>query len=123
MARFMIVDDSLFQRKNLVKIISQQGWQVAAEASNGREAIEMYRRYSPDLVLMDLLMPEMEGVEAVEKIMEIDKDAKIVIVSSLGYSEIVDRALAAGAKQFVTKPVDSARAADTIRAVLAESAS
>lgn len=122
MTRCMIVDDSLFQRKNLGKMIVHMGWEVACEAPNGRQAVEMYRSAKPDLVLMDLLMPEMEGIEAVEKILGIDKYAKIIVVSSLGYNEIVDKALAIGAKQFITKPVDFAEAASTIKAVLAESA-
>ncbi len=120
MARFMIVDDSLFQRMNLKKIIAQMGGDVIAEASNGREAIELYLRMRPDLVLMDLVMPEMEGIEAVEKIMEIDKDAKIVVVSSIGYDEIVNKALLLGAKQFMIKPVDFTQAADIISSVLTE---
>lgn len=120
MARFMIVDDSLFQRKNLGKFVKQLGSEVVGEASNGREAIDMYRLLNPDLVFMDLVMPEMEGIDAVERLLEIDGDAKIVVVSSLGYSEIVDKALSLGAKQFITKPVDFDETADVVRAVLGE---
>ena len=121
MGRFMIVDDSLFQRKSLGKMVHQMGWEVVSEASNGREAIEMYQRWTPDLVLMDLVMPEMEGIEAVEKILALDQKAKIIVVSSLGYSEIVEKALALGAKQFLTKPINADEAADIMKAVLEES--
>ena len=121
MTRCMVVDDSLFQRKNLGTMIARLGWQVACEASNGRQAVELYPSARPDLVFMDLIMPEMEGIDAVEKILEIDKDAKIIVVSSLGYTEIVDKALSLGAKQFITKPVDFEAAAPTIRAVVSAS--
>jgi two-component system chemotaxis response regulator CheY len=120
MAKCMIVDDSLFQRKSLARLVTQLGWEVMSEASNGREAVESYRRARPDLVLMDLLMPEMEGTDAVGKIIEHDRNAKIVIVSSLGYDEIVDKAISLGAKQFITKPVDFTEAADKLIAVLEE---
>ncbi len=118
MARFMIVDDSLFQRKNLGKMVSRMGGEVIAEASNGKEAVDLYHRLGPDVVLMDLVMPEMEGIEAVEKIMEIDTEAKIVVISSIGYDEVVNRALSLGAKHFLTKPVDINQAANVITSVL-----
>ena len=118
MARFLIVDDSLFQRKNLGKFVKQLGSEVVGEAANGMEAIALYQKLSPDMVLMDLVMPEMEGIDAVEKLLEFDEDAKIIVVSSLGYSEIVDKALSLGAKQFITKPVNFDESADKVRAVL-----
>jgi two-component system chemotaxis response regulator CheY len=114
----MVVDDSLFQRKSLGKMISNMGWEVVGEASNGREAIEMYQRWSPDLVLMDLVMPEMEGIEAVEKILAMDQDAKIIVISSLGYGEVVNKALSLGAKHFLTKPINADEAANVMRTVL-----
>lgn len=120
MARFMIVDDSIFQRKTLGKMIVQMGWEVVAEASNGREAVERYPNFRPDLVLMDLVMPEMEGIEAVEKILELDKSARIVVVSSMGYDEIVNKAMSLGAKQFISKPVNLSHAANVIKSVLEE---
>jgi two-component system chemotaxis response regulator CheY len=120
MAKFMIVDDSLFQRKNLGKFVKQLGSEVVGEASNGREAIAMYQDLNPDIVFMDLVMPEMEGIDAVEKLLEIDRDAKIIVVSSLGYGEIVDKALSLGAKQFVTKPISFEETADMVRAVMEE---
>jgi two-component system chemotaxis response regulator CheY len=118
MTRFMIVDDSIFQRKNLGKMVSLIGGEVIAEASTGREAVDLYRTLGPDLVLMDLVMPEMEGVEAVEKILEFDTKAKIVVISSIGYEEVVNRALSLGAKHFLPKPVDINQAANVIMSVL-----
>lgn len=120
MARFMIVDDSLFQRKTLGKFVNQLGSVVVGEAANGKEAIAMYKNLGPDIVFMDLVMPEMEGIDAVEKLLEFDRDAKIIVVSSLGYSEIVDKALSLGAKQFITKPVNFEETAGIVRAVLDE---
>ena len=118
MARLMIVDDSLFQRKSLAKIVSCVGWEVAGEASNGREAIDMYERTRPDAVLMDLVMPEMEGIEAVRRILSFDKNARIVVISSLGYDQVVDEALSIGAKEFLTKPVQFSDTVACIRKVL-----
>lgn len=120
MGRFMIVDDSLFQRKSLGKLITQMGWEVVVEAANGMEAIEMYQRWNPDLVLMDLIMPEMEGIEAVERILAFDQNAKIIVISSLGTSDLVDKALSLGAKQFLTKPLNTCEAANILKAVLEE---
>jgi two-component system chemotaxis response regulator CheY len=73
MTRCMVVDDSLFQRKNLGKMIVKMGWQVACEACNGRQAVEMYSTTKPDVVFMDLVMPEMEGIDALEKILDIPR--------------------------------------------------
>ena len=120
MGRFMIVDDSLFQRKSLGKMVSQMGWEGVVEASNGGEAVEMYQRWNPDLVLMDLVMPEMEGLEALERILALDQNAKIIVISSLGSSDLVDKALSLGAKQFLRKPVNTGEAANILRAVLEE---
>ncbi len=106
MKKFMVVDDSLFQRKNLSKMITQLGGEVVAEAANGKEAVDLYPRSTPDIVFMDLMMPEMEGTEAVKRIMEIDRKATIVVISSIGHDDIVKQALSLGAKQFLTKPVN-----------------
>ncbi len=122
MARLMIVDDSIFQRRNLGKMAVQMGWEVVAEASNGREAIELYHGFKPDIVLMDLVMPEMEGIDAVERILAMDKRARIVVISSIGHDEIVDRALTLGARRFLTKPVDLSLAADIIKSLMVEEA-
>ncbi len=118
MGRCMVVDDSLFQRKSLGKMIEQMGWEVVGEASNGREAVEMYERCSPDLVLMDLVMPEMEGTEAVERLLSLNRKARIVVVSSLGHDEIVEKALALGAKQFLTKPLNFGEATGVLKRVM-----
>lgn len=116
--KFLIVDDSLFARKNIAKVVESIGGVVAGEASNGREAIEKYNELKPDLVLLDVSMPEMEGLEALTKIKEQDKNAKVVMVSSLGYEELVKKAIALGAEHFIAKPFQSGSAALVIKFVL-----
>jgi len=103
--RYLVVDDSVFARKNISKLVQQFGGEVAGEANNGVEAIAEYDRIQPDLVLMDITMPQMEGIEAAERIVRQHSAARIVMVSSVGYQENVVAALQKGAKHFVQKPV------------------
>ena len=118
--RFLVADDSEFARRNMEKMLCALGGEVAGFACNGREAIEQYRKHRPDLVLMDITMPEMEGIEAVEGILAEDQDAKIVMVSSVGYQEMIKRALASGAKHFLPKPVKQQQVASVLDFVLEE---
>ena len=103
--RYLIVDDSVFARKNLARMIESFGGLVAGEASDGVSAISEYARITPDIVLMDITMPQMEGIEAAEKIVRDHPDARIVMVSSVGYQENIVAALQRGARHFVQKPV------------------
>jgi two-component system, chemotaxis family, chemotaxis protein CheY len=103
--RFLVVDDSVFARKNIAKMVEQFGGQIAGEAGDGLTAITEYDRLKPDMVLMDITMPQMEGIEAAERIVRAHPDARIVMVSSVGYQENVVAALQKGAKHFVQKPV------------------
>ena len=103
--RYLIVDDSVFARKNLARMVESFGGQGAGEAGDGVTAISEYDRVSPDIVLMDITMPQMEGIEAVEKIVREHPDARIVMVSSVGYQENIVAALQRGARHFVQKPV------------------
>lgn len=118
--KFLIVDDSVFARKNMGKVVEMIGGVVAGEATTGREAIDQYFKLKPDVVVMDVSMPEMEGLEALSKIKEQDKDARVIIVSSLGYEELVKKALSLGAKHFIAKPFQPDKAAEIIRFVLKE---
>jgi two-component system chemotaxis response regulator CheY len=104
----LIVDDSAFARFHLRRLIALFENVLASEASNGNEAISEYRRIQPDLVLMDIIMPGMEGVETVKRICETDPAARIIMVSSVSHREKIAEALAAGAKCFIPKPVTSA---------------
>jgi len=103
--RYLIVDDSVFARKNLARMVESFGGQVAGEAGDGVTAISEYDRVSPDIVLMDITMPQMEGIEAAERIVRQHPEARIVMVSSVGYQENVVAALQKGARHFVQKPV------------------
>ena len=103
--RFLVVDDSVFARKNIAKMVEQFGGQIAGEAGDGLTAITEYDRLKPDMVLMDITMPQMEGIEAAERIVRSHPEARIVMVSSVGDQENVVAALQKGAKHFVQKPV------------------
>ncbi len=102
--RCVVADDSAFARKCIASVLEKIGGSVVAEATNGLEAIELYSRHQPDLVLLDIIMPQLDGVEALRQIIDLDKTAKVIIVSSLGDKEMVWKALCLGAKSFVTKP-------------------
>ena len=118
--RFLIVDDSVFARKNMAKVVGMIGGVVIGEATTGKEGIEQYFKLKPDMVIMDVSMPEMEGLEALAKIKEKDSEARVIIVSSLGYQELVKKALSLGAKHFISKPFDPAKAAEIIKFVMKE---
>jgi two-component system, chemotaxis family, chemotaxis protein CheY len=118
--RYLIVDDSVFARKNLGRIIESFGGQVAGEAGDGLTAISEYERIKPDIVLMDITMPQMEGIEAAEKIVQQNPDARVVMVSSVGYQENIVAALQRGARHFVQKPVKPEVLYEVIKYVLGE---
>jgi two-component system chemotaxis response regulator CheY len=103
--RYLVVDDSVFARKNLSKLIELYGGELAGEAGDGCTAITEYDRLQPDIVLMDITMPQMEGIEAAERIVRQHPQARIIMVSSVGYQENIVAALQKGARHFVQKPV------------------
>ena len=117
---FLVVDDSEFARRHMKNILTAVGGEAAGFATNGREAIDQYIKLRPDVVFMDITMPEMEGVEAVQTIMDRDASAKIVMVSSNGYQELIKEALDSGAKHFLTKPVEPTQVASVVDFVLGE---
>ncbi len=118
--RYLVVDDSVFARKNLAKMIDTFGGQVAGEAGDGCTAITEYDRTHPDIVLMDITMPQMEGIEAAERIVRQHPDARIVMVSSVGYQENIVAALQKGARHFVQKPVKPEVLYEVIKYVLGD---
>ena len=118
--RYLIVDDSVFARKNLAQILALFGGQLAGEAGDGIAAIAEYERVRPDIVLMDITMPRMEGIEAAEKIVQQYPEARIVMVSSVGYQENIVAALQRGARHFVQKPVKPEVLYEVIKYVLGE---
>ena len=118
--RYLIVDDSVFARKNLARMVETFGGNVASEAADGLTAIAEYERTHPDIVLMDITMPQMEGIEAAEKIVRAHPQARIVMVSSVGYQENIVAALQRGARHFVQKPVKPEVLYEVITYVLGE---
>jgi two-component system chemotaxis response regulator CheY len=120
--RYLIVDDSVFARKNLARMVESFGGLLAGEAGDGLTAITEYDRTKPDLVLMDITMPQMEGIEAAERIVQSHPDARIVMVSSVGYQENIVAALQRGARHFVQKPVKPEVLYEVIKYVLGEDA-
>ena len=121
--RYLIVDDSIFARKNLSRLVEAFGGHVVAEASDGLMAITEYDRIKADIVLMDVTMPQMGGIEAVEKIVQQNPQARIVMVSAVGYRENIVAALQNGARHFVQKPVKPQALYDVIKNVLGEDGS
>lgn len=120
MFRCLIADDSTFARRNIARVVERLGGCVVAEAENGVEAVELYFQVRPDLVLLDITMPLQDGVDTLRKIVEKDKGAKVIIVSSIGHKEMVWKALCLGAKSFVTKPYSADYAGMMIKAVVDE---
>jgi len=118
--RYLVVDDSVFARKNLIKMIEMFGGEVAGEAGDGLTAIAEFNRTKPDIVLMDITMPQMEGIEAAEKIVQTHPEARIVMVSSVGYQENIVAALQRGARHFVQKPVKPEVLYEILRYVLSD---
>ncbi len=103
-ARILIVDDASFMRMMLRNILTSHGHVIVGEAENGLRAIDTYQQLKPDIMLIDLIMPEMGGIEAVRRIMEADPKAKIIICSAMGQQALVVEAMQAGARDFIIKP-------------------
>ena len=107
MVKIMIVDDSNYLRATLRAAFEKAGYEVIAEASNGTEAVETYAKVRPDVVTMDIVMPETNGLQAISQIMQFDKEARIVVITALGHEPMVRKALSFGALNFVIKPADT----------------
>jgi two-component system chemotaxis response regulator CheY len=117
--KVLIVDDANFIRTMLRDLLtSSGGFRIAAEAANGREAIDQYRSVSPDLVLMDIVMPEMDGIQATQEILKEDPGATIVMCSAMGQEALVVEAIQAGAKDFILKPFSETRILTVLAKVL-----
>jgi len=119
MARIMIVDDNAFMRNNLKNVLTQGGFEVVAEAVDGLEAVSKYDTVKPDLVTMDITMPNMDGVEALKELRIRDGAAKVIMVSAMGQEALVVEAITSGASDFVVKPFESDRVIDAVNAALA----
>ena len=114
----LIVDDALFMRMMIKDILSKDGFEVVGEAENGVEAVKKYAELRPDLVTMDIVMPEMDGIEAVRNILKIDPRARVLMCSAMGQQPLVVEALEAGAKDFIIKPFQPAKVVEAVRKAL-----
>ena len=111
----MIVDDAIFMRMKLKDILEKNGYEVVAEAQNGADAIEKFRAERPDIVTMDITMPEMNGIEALKGIKRIDPSAKVIMCSAMGQQAMVMEAIQSGALDFIVKPFETDRVIDSIQ--------
>ena len=118
MAKVLIVDDAAFMRMMIKDILTKNGYEVAAEAENGIKAIEKYQETNPDLVLMDITMPEMDGIQALKKIKEVDAGAKVIMCSAMGQQAMVIEAIQSGAKDFIVKPFQADRVIEAVKKVV-----
>ncbi|WP_066173279.1 response regulator [Bacillus marinisedimentorum] len=114
MASVLVVDDVQFMRAKLKDMLVQGGHEVQCEAENGKEAVSIYKDCKPDLVIMDVTMPEMNGIEALREIKVFDPSALVIMCSAMGQEKLVMEAVEAGAKDFIIKPFEDSRVLDAI---------
>jgi two-component system chemotaxis response regulator CheY len=114
----LVCDDAIFMRTMISDILSQAGFEIIGEAENGVQAVERYDQLKPDLVTMDIVMPDMGGIEAVREICQKDPEAKILMCSAMGQQALVVEAIQAGAKDFVVKPFQPSRVLEAVQRVL-----
>ena len=119
MKKVLIVDDMTFVRFALGTILEKNGYEVVGEAKNGAEAVRKYAECAPDIVTMDITMPEMSGIEALKAILAKDPKAKVVIVSAMGQESFVKEAIVSGAKHFILKPFKDEMVMKTINSIAA----
>ncbi|MBQ5781211.1 MAG: response regulator [Spirochaetaceae bacterium] len=117
--RVLVVDDSMFVAKQISQILTGEGYEVIATAADGKEGVEKYKELAPnvDVVTMDITMPRMDGLTALELIMQFDKNARVVMVSALGKEELVKKSLLLGAKNYIVKPLDRKKVLERISSV------
>jgi two-component system chemotaxis response regulator CheY len=116
--RVLVCDDAIFMRTMIGDILTSAGYEVIGEAETGLQAIERYRDLRPDLVTMDIVMPDMGGIDAVREIVKEDPNAKILMCSAMGQQALVVEAIQAGAKDFVVKPFQPSRVLEAVQRVL-----
>lgn len=117
--RILIVDDAAFMRMMIKDILTKNGFEVVAEAADGVQAIDKYKEFQPDLVTMDITMPEMDGITALKEIKKYNPAAKVIMCSAMGQQAMVIDAIQAGAKDFIVKPFQADRVIEAITKTLA----
>lgn len=118
-ARVLIVDDAIFMRTVLRKMLEEDGYEVVGEAGNGKDAIKLAKEHQPDVVTLDITMPEMDGVTALPEIIKNAPETKVIMCSAMGQQPMVEDAIKAGAKDFIVKPFQKVRVVQAIENVLA----
>ena len=118
--KVLIVDDAAFMRMMIKDILEKNGFEVVGEASNGIKAVEIYNKEMPDIITMDITMPDMDGIQAVKAIKKINPSAKIVMCSAMGQQTMVMDAIKAGADDFVVKPFQAERVLESVKKVLGQ---
>ncbi|SFK27030.1 two-component system, chemotaxis family, response regulator CheY [Halobacillus dabanensis] len=116
--RILIVDDAAFMRMMVKDILTKNGYEIAGEAEDGQKAVELYKEEQPDLVTMDITMPEMDGITALKEIKAEYPDAKVIMCSAMGQQAMVVDAIQAGAKDFIVKPFQADRVIEAIQKAL-----
>ena len=114
----LICDDAAFMRMMIKDILSKNGYNVVGEAENGAIAVDKYVELKPDLVLMDITMPEMDGIQALKKIKEIDSSATVIMCSAMGQQAMVIESIQSGAKDFIVKPFQADRVLEAVKKVV-----
>lgn len=113
--RILVVDDAAFMRMMIKDILTKNGYEIVGEAENGLKAIEKFQELRPDLITMDITMPEMDGISAVKEIRKIDPNAKVIMCSAMGQQSMVIEAIQSGARDFIVKPFQPDRVLEAIR--------
>jgi two-component system chemotaxis response regulator CheY len=116
--RILIVDDAAFMRMMIKDILSKNGFEIVGEAENGARAIEAYKDLKPDLVVMDITMPEVDGITAVREIKKIDPEAKVIMCSAMGQQSMVIESIQSGARDFIVKPFQADRVIEAVKKVI-----
>jgi len=118
--KILVVDDAAFMRMMIKDILSKNGFEVVAEAADGVQALEKYKEFNPDLVTMDITMPEMDGITALKEIKSMNPNAKVIMCSAMGQQAMVIDAIQAGAKDFIVKPFQADRVIEAISKTLSQ---
>lgn len=116
--RILIVDDAAFMRMMIRDILTKNGYEVVGEAQDGAQAVEKFKELKPDLITMDITMPEMDGISALKEIKKLDGNAKVIMCSAMGQQAMVIDAIQAGAKDFIVKPFQADRVIEAIKKTL-----
>ncbi|NPV88261.1 response regulator [Coprothermobacteraceae bacterium] len=118
--KILVVDDAAFMRMMIKNVLGQNGYEIVGEASNGQEAVALYQKLKPDLVTLDITMPEMDGIQTLKEIIKVDPSAKVIMVTAMGQQQLVIEAIQQGARDFVVKPFQPDRLLEAVKKALGD---